>query len=138
MWRPLFHDLIFNEVGERVELVRVGAISHYAIPDAGFLRHVEAEYVDRQVIAWMKQRFVAMRDTIVDGVAHMMGEENLFTRATVEHTIENIDRVLATGNVDLDQLRTTLWMMKFRVVVDVHGDVVEIDASGLSEPPGEF
>ena len=125
--RPaLFADLVFSEDGQVARVVDVGGVPHYAIPHAGFLRHVEAIYVDRQVVALLKERFLAMRDLITEGVIHMLGQEDIFTRASIEHAIENMDHLFEAGNVDVNELRTVLWMMKFRAIVDVHGDVVEL------------
>ena len=128
--RPLFADLVFNEEGQLVQVADIGVVAHYAVPDGDFLRHVEADSVDRQIVAVLQERFQAMRDIITEGVIHMMGREDLFTRASIEHAIENLDRILDAGGVDVDELRTALWMMKFRAIVDVHGDVVRLDVPG--------
>jgi hypothetical protein len=93
----------------------------------------EAEYVDRQIVGLIQERILAMRDFITAGVIHMLGQEDLFTRASIEHAIENMDRILEPGNVDVDELRTTLWMLKFRAIVNVHGDVVRLDVPGWEE-----
>ena len=60
----------------------------------------------------------------------MLGQEELFTRASIEHAIENMDSILEPGNVDVDELRTALWMTKFRATVNVHGDVVHLEIPG--------
>jgi hypothetical protein len=130
---PLFGDLIFNDDGEVARTVFIGGVPYYAIPEGDFLRHVEAEYVDRQVIAHLKDQFLAMRDTIVSGVSHMMGGEDLFTRPVIEHAIEHMDQILTAGGVDVDQLRAALWMTKFRVTVDLHGDVLEVEMPGAED-----
>lgn len=131
--RPMFADLIFNEQEQLVKSVYVGVVPHYVVPDGDFQRHVEAEYVDRQIVGLMQERILAMRDFITAGVIHMLGQEDLFTRASIEHAIENMDRILEPGNVDVDELRTTLWMLKFRAIVNVHGDVVRLDVPGWEE-----
>ncbi len=125
--RAWFADLVFNEEGQIVPTVEIGGVPHYAIPHAGFLRHAEAEAVDRQIIGLLKERFLAMRDIIADGVAHILGQDDVFTRASIEHAIENMDRLLEMENVDVDELRTVLWMMKFRAIVDVHGQVLRLE-----------
>ena len=129
--RALFADLVFNEEGLPARAVYVGQIPHYAVPDGDFLRHVEAEYVDRQIVETIKERIMAMRDVVTEGVIHMLGQEDLFTRASIEHAIENMDRILEPGNVDVDELRTALWMTGFRATVNVHGDVVHLEIPGL-------
>jgi len=131
IWRALFADLVFNEEGQPAKMVYIGQIPHYAVPDGDFLRHVEAEYVDRQIVGMIKERIMAMRDVITEGVIHMLGQEDLFTRASIEHAIENMDRVLESGHVDVDELRTALWMTGFRATVNVHGDVVHLEIPGL-------
>jgi hypothetical protein len=128
--RALFADLVFNEAGQPARVVTIGQVPHYAVPEGDFLRHVEAEYVDRQIVAAIQERVLAMRDIVTDGVIHMLGEEDLFTRASIEHAIENMDRMLEPGAVDVDELRTALWMTGFRATVDVHGDVVHLEMPG--------
>jgi len=126
----LFADLVFNEDGEVAQAVEIGNVPHYAIPEGDFLRHVEAAYVDRQIVEMLQERFLSMRDVIADGIAHMTGQEDLFTRPTIDHAIRNMDQILTSGGVDVDQLRTVLWMAKFRATVDVHGDVIDLDMPG--------
>ena len=133
MRRALFADLVFNEEGQPVKAVYIGDIPHYAVPEGDFLRHVEAEYVDRQVVALMQERILAMGDAVTEGVVHMLGQEDLFTRASIEHAIEHMDRILEPGNVDVDELRTALWMTGFRVTVNVHGDIVHLEIPGWED-----
>jgi len=134
--RALFADLVFNEEGQPAKAIYIGDVPHYAVPDGDFLRHVEAERVDRQIVAPLQERILAMRDLVTEGVVHMLGQEGLFTRASIEHAIENMDHILEPGNVDVDELRTTLWMLKFRAIVNVHGDVVRLDVPGWED--GEY
>ena len=128
--RALFADLVFNEERQPAKVVSIGQTPHYAVPDGDFMRHVEAEYVDRQIVERIQERVLAMRDAVTDGVIHMLGQEDLFTRASIEHAIENMDRILEPGNVDVDELRTALWMTGFRATVDVHGEVVHLEMPG--------
>ena len=126
----MFADLVFNEEGQTAQVVYIGQVPHYAVPDGDFLRHVEAAYVDRQIVKIMQERILAMRDVVTEGVIHMLGQEDLFTRASIEHAIENMDRILEPGNVDVDELRTALWMTGFRATVNVHGDVIHLEIPG--------
>lgn len=128
--RALFADLVFNEEGQTTKAVYIGRVPHYAVPDGDFVRHVEAEHVDRQIVALLQEHISAIRDVVTEGVIHMLGQEDLFTRASIEHAIENMDRILEPGNVDVDELRTALWMTGFRATVDVHGDVVHLEIPG--------
>lgn len=129
--RALFTDLLFNEMEEPVKTVTVGGVPHYVVPDEGFLRHVEAETVDRQIVAALKEHILRMRDAVVEGMVQLLGQEDLFTRPAIEQAIENMERILEPGAVDVDELRTALWMAKFRAVVNMHGELVKLDLPGL-------
>jgi hypothetical protein len=131
--RALFADLVFNEEGEPARVVTIGGVPHYAVPDGDFLRHVEAEHVDRQIVAAIQERVLAMRDMVTEGLIHMLGEDDLFTRPSIEHAIEHMDRILEPGAVDVDELRTALWMTGFRATVDVHGELVHLELPGLED-----
>jgi hypothetical protein len=109
MKRALFADLIFNEEGQPAREVRIGDVPHYAVPE----------------------RILAMRDVVTEGMIQLLGEEDLFTRPAIEHAIENMDRVFEAEDVDVDELRTALWMTGFRATVDVHGDLVHLELPGL-------
>jgi hypothetical protein len=130
MRQALFADLVFSQEGQPTKVVYIGDVPHYAVPHGDFLRHVEAEYVDRQIVAAIQERILAMRDAVTEGVVHLLGEEDPFTRASIEYAIENMDRILEPANVDVDELRTALWMTGFRATIDVHGDVVHLDMPG--------
>lgn len=132
---PLFADLVFNEDGERAQVVTIGGEPFYAVPEDDFLRHVEAEAIDRQIVETLQERLRGMKGLVTEGVIQMLGEETLFTRASIEHAIENMDRMLEPGAVDADELRTALWMAGFRAVVDVHGDLVRLEIPGWDETP---
>jgi hypothetical protein len=131
--RALFADLVFNEDDQPAEVAYIGGAPHYAVPEGDFLRHVEAEHVDRQIVMALQKRILSMRDVITEGMIHLLGQENLFTRVSIEHAIEHMDRILEPGAVDADELRTTLWMAGFRAIVDVHGDIVRLEVPGWED-----
>jgi len=114
----------------------VGGEPFYAIPDGDFLRHIEAVEVDRQIVAHIKERLLEMKDLVVEGVMRMVGSDDPFTRAAIEKSLENFDQVLeaSAGMVNLEDFRLWLWMTGFRVVVNVHGEVVRVEMPGLDSP----
>jgi len=132
--KALFGDLIFNEEGQPAKAVTISGMPHYAVPDGDFLRHVEAAHVDRQILDLIKERILPMKDAIIEGMIQMLGQEDLFTRPAIESAIEHMDRILETDNVDVDELRTALWMTGFRATVDVHGQVVDLEMPGVEAP----
>lgn len=130
---PLFADLVFNEEGRRTQVVTIGGDPYYAIPEDDFLRHVEARCVDRQILVRLQQRIMAMGDAVTEGVVELLGEEDLFTRASIELAIDRMDQLLDVRGVDVDQFRTALWMAGFRAIVDVHGDLVRLEFGALQD-----
>lgn len=112
-------------------VTRVGDEPCYAIPDGDFLRHVGALEVDRQVIAGLKERLLPMKDVLVEGVMRMTGSEDPFSRAAIEMSLENMERILEPGAVNVEDLRLAFWMAGLRVVVNVHGEVVRVEVPGL-------
>jgi hypothetical protein len=135
--RPLFAGLIFNEEGQPAKEVYIGGVPYYAVPEEDFLRHVEAEYVDRQIVALIQERILAMRDAVTEGLMHMLGQDDVFTQASIKHAIEHMDRIFEADNVDVDELRTALWMTGFRATVNVHGDVVHLEIPGWEDGEDE-
>jgi hypothetical protein len=135
--KALFGDLVFSEEGQPAKAVYIGSVPHYAVPDGDFLRHVEAAYVDRQILDLIKERILPMKDAIIEGLIQMLGQEDLFTRPAIESAIENMDRILETDNVDVDELRTALWMTGFRATVNVHGEVVDLEMPEVETPGWE-
>lgn len=131
---PLFAGLIYNEEGQPVQVAQVGPDICYAIPDGDFLRHVDAIEVDRQVLAHLKERFLPMKDVLIEGVMQMIGADDPFTRAVLERGIENMDQMLEPGVVDVENFRIALWMSGFRVIVNIHGEVVRVEIPGLDRP----
>jgi hypothetical protein len=132
--KALFADLVFSEEGQPARAVYIGNVPHYAVPDGDFMRHVEAERVDRQILELIKERILPMKDAIIEGMIQMIGQEDLFTRPAIESAIENMDRILEADNVDVDELRAALWMTGFRATVDVHGDVVDLEMPSVEAP----
>ena len=135
----LFAGLIFNEQDEPAEVVYIGAVPYYVILDDGFRRHVEAETVDRQVIQWLRQQILSNRELVTQGMLSMLGKDDLFTKAMIDASIQNMDRhvdVLFEQGLPEDTL-TWLGMLGFKVVVNVHGEVVRLDAPGQEDLGGE-
>jgi len=135
----LFAGLVFSEQDEPAEVVYVGAVPHYVILDDGFRRHVEAETVDRQVLELLRQQILSNRELVTQGMLAMLGKDDLFTKAMIDASVQNIDRhvdVLFEQGLPEDT-RTWLGMLGFKVVVNVHGEVVRLDAPGQEDWGGE-
>lgn len=128
--RALFEGLVFNQAGEPAEVKIVGGEPFYVILDADFRRHVEAEVVDRQVLDWLRNEIMSNKELVTEGAMSVLGQDDLFTKAMIESSIENVDRQMeALQEQGLPQeARAWLGMLGFRVVVNVHGEVMGLDA----------
>jgi len=133
--RALFAGLVFNEEKKPAEVAYVGGEPHYVILDAGFRRHVDSEYVDRQVLRWLQEQIFANREMVTEGMLTMLGKDDLFTKAMIDASIQNMDQLIEQGIPE--DARTWLGMFGFRITVDIHGEVVDIDMPA-QEAPGEF
>jgi hypothetical protein len=121
---PLFSGLVFDQQGQPVDVATVGNEQHYVVLDAGFRRHVPAEYIDRQILDWFQSQIAANQDMVTQGVLSMLGRDDLFSKAMVDSSVRNLSELLEHGLPD--DARTWLGMLGFRVTVDIHGDVVDI------------
>ena len=129
----LFGGLVVDETDSPVPVVTVGDEAFYVVDDQGFRRHIESERVDRQVLATLKERIEGHEDFISRGTMELIGQEDIFTKAAIEASLHNLeaqfDQLLTQGLPE--DARAWLGMMGFRVVIDLHGDVVRVE-----EPPG--
>jgi hypothetical protein len=121
----LFAGLIRDEAENPVDVVYVGDVPNYVIDDAGFRRHVDSEIVDRQVIAMLREQFMAQREMATEAMLQMLGRDDLFTKAMIDASIKNMDQVIEQGLPE--EARAWLGMLGFRVVVDTHGQVIRLD-----------
>ncbi|MFN7037856.1 MAG: hypothetical protein ACK4SN_15965, partial [Bellilinea sp.] len=62
MPQPLFAGLVVDENDQVVETAMIGSEPMYVINDAGFRRHIPAEYVDRQVLNFLKEQISGHED----------------------------------------------------------------------------
>ncbi len=135
----LFSGLVVDEHDQAVDVALVGGESFYVVDDDGFLRHIESEHVDRQVLDHLQEMVKGHEDLISEGTMKMIGQEDIFTKAAIETSLQNMDAqfdaLLQSGLPE--DMRAYLGMMGFRVVIDVHGDVLRIEQPGAGLDPDE-
>jgi len=124
--KALFADLVFNEKDEPAEVVHLEGAPHYVILDNDFRRHVEALYVDRQVVAMIREQILSQRELVTEGILELLQQDDLFTKAAIDSSIEQLDKGLFEQGIPQEG-RAWLGMLGFKVVVDHHGDVVRLD-----------
>ena len=133
--KALFAGLVIDENGRPLEVVIIGDEAQYVLDDHGFRRHIDAEAIDRQVLQALQDQILANKEAVEQGIMKMMGSEDIFTKAAIDKSIQNMDQVLQQGIPD--DARQMLGMMGFRVVVNYHGDVLRIDQPGVADDSEE-
>ena len=133
--KALFAGLVMDENGNPLETTYLGDEAQYVLDDNGFLRHIDAEVIDRQVLAQLQEQIEANKEAVEQGIMKMMGSEDIFTKAAIDKSIQNMDQVLQQGLPD--DARQMLGMMGFRVVVNYHGEVLRIDQPGVADDSDE-
>ena len=131
----VFSGLIVDEADNPVEVSYIGGVPHYVVNDAGFLRHIPSERVDRQVLSVMQEGVLENREAVVQGMLQFLGKDDLFTKAAVDASIgqmpENINALLDNGLPE--DARQWLGLMGLRIVIDIHGDVIDVIMPGSIE-----
>jgi hypothetical protein len=133
----MFAGLVVDESGRTAEIDYVGGTACYVVYDEDFRRYIDAAQVDRQVLRFMREQVDDNRQMAVGAMLDMMGKDDIFTKAAVESTIDHMED--AVGQPIPEDARQWLGMLGFRVVIDFHGDIVDIQlpAGGIDEGEGE-
>ena len=137
MPRPMFAGLIVDEYDQPVETTYVGAEPCYVVNDAGFRRHIPSEQVDRQVLELLTSQVEENKEAIADQTAKMLGQDDIFSRAMLLNQLDTLDqqfdKLLEQGIPE--EGRVYLGMLGFRIVINLHGEVVRVDQPAA--PPSD-
>jgi hypothetical protein len=120
----MFAGLVFDEAGNPAEIAYVGEDACYVVDDDDFRRHIDAEQVDRAVLRFMREQVEDNREIAVQQMLEMMGQDDVFTKAAVESSINRMED--AVGQPIPEDARQWLGMLGFKIVIDVHGTVTDI------------
>ena len=137
--QPLFAGLVFDESDNPAESALVGDEPHYVVDDAGFRRHIPSAQVDRQVLNQMAETMKGSEGFLSQEAAKMLGQEDVFTVAAIEQQLKNLDQqfdqLLQAGLPE--DMRAYLGMIGFKIIINVHGEVIKMDQPGTSTDEGE-
>lgn len=133
----MFSGLVVDENDEVAEVTYVGTNACYVVYDDDFKRHIDAENVDRQVLRFFREQVEQHRDIAVDSMMEFMGKDDLFTKAALETSINNMEQNI--GQQIPEQQRQMLGMLGFKIVIDFQGNVVDINmpAAGAEGEEGD-
>ncbi|HEY88371.1 MAG TPA: hypothetical protein G4N98_01375 [Thermoflexia bacterium] len=132
----LFAGLVLDKTDTPVEVEVIGGEAFYVVDNGGFHRHIRSEVVDRQVLNALQEQILGQREAIVEGMMHFIGQEDLFTKAAVERSIDhlddNLEQLFHTGLPETS--RAWLGLMGFQVTINIHGDVVALHFPDTESP----
>lgn len=130
---PLFSGLVVDQNDQPAETAYVGTDPCYVVDDGGFRRHIPSEQVDRQVLNLMREQIEGHEDIISEQAAKMLGQEDIFSRAIFLEQLKNIDKqfdqILQAGLPE--EGRAYMGMTGFKVIINHHGDVLEVVQPGM-------
>jgi len=131
--QPLFSGLIVDENDNPVDVAYVGDEPCYVVDDAGFRRHIPTEQVDLQVLQAIQESIAGNESLLSEQAAKMLGQDDIFSRALIETQLKQMDqqfeKLLQTGIPE--EARAYIGMTGFRIRVNVHGEVIEIEQPGI-------
>ena len=135
--RAVFAGLVYDEFERPVETTMIGGEAFYVVNDSGFRRHIDADMVDRPVITMFVEQIRANKDLAVGEALRMLGQDDLFTKAALDASIETIDtdQIIAQGIPP--QARDMIGMMGFRIIINLHGEVMDIRQPTIAEDDGD-
>lgn len=137
--QPLFAGLVVDESDRLAETAYVGDEPCYVVDDYGFRRHIPSEQVDRVVLSQIASLMKGSEDLISEQTAKMIGQEDLFTKAAIEQQLKHIDKQfdqLMQAGIPED-MRAYLGMVGFKIVINVHGEVLKVEQPGTASDEGE-
>jgi hypothetical protein len=136
--QPLFAGLVVDENGNPAETAFVGDEPFYVVNDFGFRRHIPSDQVDRVVLAEIAGMMKGSEEYLSEQTAKMLGQEDIFTKAMLENQIKNIDKqfdqLLQAGIPD--DMRMYLGMVGFKIVINVHGEVLRVEQPSAPDNEG--
>jgi len=131
--KPLFTGLVFDDNDQLVETTTVGTEPCYVVDDDGFKRHIPSEQVDRQVLNKFRELIEGHEEILGEQALKMLGQDDIFTRAIYIEQFKNIekqfDQLLEIGYPE--EIRTYMGMTGFKVIINHHGEVIEVKQPGL-------
>ena len=137
--KALFEGLVIDELDRPADLAYVGDEACYVIDDDGFRRHISSEQVDRQVLGKMHEMIEGHEEIISEQAAKMLGQDDIFSIAMLATQLKQIetqfDALLDTGIPP--EARAYMGMMGFKVRINLHGEVIDVEQPGMIDDSGE-
>jgi hypothetical protein len=87
----------------------------------------------------MRKQISGNEDMLSEQTAKMLGQDDIFSKAMIENQLKNIDQqfenLMQTGIPE--DGRAYMGMLGFKVVINVHGEVVRLDQPAAEDDSGD-
>lgn len=137
--QPLFAGLVVDESDHPAGTAYVGDEPCYVVNDGGFLRHIPSEQVDRKILEIMRQQISGNEDMLSEQAAKLLGTDDIFSKAMLENQLKHIgkqfDAILEMGIPE--ESRAFMGMSGFKVVINVHGEVIRLEQPASKDDGGD-
>jgi len=133
--KAIFEGLVFDEEENPVPISIIGNEAFYVIDDDGFKRHISSDHVDKQVIAQLQKQFEDNKDAIIEQSAKLLGIEDPFSQAAMASKLGNFEEqydILKNMGIPEND-RMYLGMTGFKIIIDIHGEMVEFRQPSRAE-----
>jgi hypothetical protein len=91
------------------------------------------------VLKELRDQTLANRDAGTLGAMKMMGADDIFTKAMIDSSLNNMDshfaKLMDTGLPE--QARQWLAMLGFKIIVNYRGEVTRVESPGVASDEGE-
>ena len=137
--QPLFAGLVVDEANQPVGTATIGDEPCYVVDDSGFLRHIPSRQVDSQVLELMRKQISGNEGLLSEQAAKMLGTDDIFSKAMLENQLKNIEQqfeTLMSMGIPEDS-RAFMGMSGFKVVINVHGELVRLDQPAATDEGGD-
>lgn len=125
--KAIFEGLVFDEEENPVAVRIIGKEAFYVVDDDGFHRHITSDYVDKQVIAQLQKQFENNKDAIIEQSAKLLGIDDPFSQAAMASKLGNFEEqyeILKNLGIPEND-RMYLGMTGFKIIIDIHGEMLE-------------
>jgi len=127
----MFAGLVYDEQERPLEIGWVGPDACYRYDDDGFIRHLDAAEIDRQVLQFFKNQLLENKEMAIRSLLELMGKDDIFTKTALEYQIAHMDE--KTDQMIQPQVRQVLQSLGFKIIIDAQGNLLDIQLPDVTD-----
>lgn len=137
--QAFFSGLVYDENDNLINTVTIGNESFYVVDDYGFKRHIESKEVDEKIFHLFTDQINGNEEYLANAAANLTGKTDLFSMAMFKNQLTNIDKEIDTmlRQGPPQGLTEFLGMSGFKVNIDLHGNITQVNMPAVSEGSDE-